>query len=325
MRLRVKTKQKLTKTDKQKRANIEKKSKGPKLSKDYFNMDPFKLDRGTVDLTKLRYGMIESCDLLSVTTMEGVIELKGSWLELVMTMMATVIDGKPDEFMRDFTNYEVTNQTFLVDKIYGKYTFDSKEQYKVYNIYNTGYYLEAIINSKNIFSAIVGLCKIIGITFDNIQFNIQKIGINEVKLNFDSLEETESIVNINGVTDKLKVGIHLVGIQILNVNTIVHRMDMALLVFCNWVYDTYGEDTLSKLISNSSTGIQQKGNNENIEEFMYQTIKNSSIQVYTNGDTDGIIKFIRDNIQQTGLNTEQVRFKFRALKQKAELKEWEVE
>jgi hypothetical protein len=102
-------------------------------------------------------------------------------------------------------------------------------------------------------------------------------------------------------------------------------MDMALLVFCNWVYDTYGEDTLSKLISNSSTGIQQKGNNENIEEFMYQTIKNSSIQVYTNGDTDGIIKFIRDNIQQTGLNTEQVRFKFRALKQKAELKEWEVE
>lgn len=322
MRLNKKYKSKLTKTKKSIDASNEKKSKTPKMSIEYRNMEPYNLDKGTIDLTKLRFGIIDSCDLLSVRTMDGVITLKDSWLELVIMMLSNVIENNPNNFVELFTDYGVTNQTFIVDKVYGQYSFDSKLQSKVYNIYNSGYYLEAVLSNSNLFFAIIGLTRCMGLTLDKIELNIQKKGYKEVELNYTELEDNEFIADLDDAASVIADGVHLVSIKLLNETTRVHRIDIALVAFCNWLYDSYGEMTLMSLPRTPGTGICLKGT---MEDTMYTPLKSGMLGVYTDGDINGIIEFMKQAVDDIGLDRDAVEFKFRALKKKEELKEWEVD
>ena len=47
-------------------------------------------DVSDVDLTKLTYGIISSCELQSVTTSDGAIQLTGSWTEFILIMIAFI-------------------------------------------------------------------------------------------------------------------------------------------------------------------------------------------------------------------------------------------
>jgi hypothetical protein len=182
--------------------------------------------------------------------------------------------------------------------------------------------LEAIFNESNIFQAIVGLSKISGISLDEFKIGIERKDYKEIKLSFDMLEETESVVTISGVASMIKEGIHLVGISLMGVNIEVHRLDVVLWHFCNWVHDSYGEIKLLMLPKYASTGIVMEGNQT---DKSYMRIKNGRAYAYTDGDNMGIIKFIRDSMNGLGIGEEHIKFKFRALKKKDELKEWELE
>ena len=130
MRLRVHSNKKVKTTEKQKKINSEKKAKGPKISKNYRDVSiPVASENGEVkaDLTQLTYGMIDNCDLISVYTEDGTIELTGSWIELIISMMDTIISDNPDKFREIFMENEVTSPEMSVDSTYGKYVFDSRE------------------------------------------------------------------------------------------------------------------------------------------------------------------------------------------------------
>lgn len=336
MRLQVKHSKPKGKTEKQKKINKEKKSKGPKISKYYNDMKEFKADSAEIDLTKLTYGIINSCDVnyirlkveiedeetKQVKTSEEIINIEQSWIELVLFMISNVIENYSDNFLQILGDNGVTNQTFSIDTMYGKYSFDKDKDYKVYKIYNTKYYLEAIINESNLFSAIIGLSKISGIALDEFKIGIENKKYKEVKLNFDILEDTESIVKISGVAPMLKQGIHLVGISIMGVNAEVHRMDVALYVFCSWLYKSFGESNLLTLPMCNETGISLNLGDLNNK---CEPIRNSNYCVCTDGNNDDIIRFIKNSMNKLDIGEEHVKFKFRALKKKEELKEWELE
>lgn len=321
MRLNVKYNSKLTKTNKQKKANMEKKSKGPKISKNYADTSEYKHDNVTVDLTKLTYGMIDSCDVDYIVVPEGTVDLKGSWLQLLLFMIHNLITNYPDSFTQLLGDNEVTSQFFCIDKVYGKYTFD-KEQYKAYKIFDSGYYLEAIFTSDVIFRAILGLTKSLGISLDEIQFHLRNKKFKDIDLNFNLLEDTETVVNINEVSSMLKQGIHMISIDILGVSTRVHRIDVALVVFCNWIYENYGIDKLISIGKNKNTGISVGSNKEDIPST---AIKDSGAFVYTDGNEEDIVAFILNSLDKLEIGYDKIKFKFRALKKKEELKEWECE
>lgn len=322
MRLQVKHSKPKGKTEKQKKINKEKKSKGPKISKNYNDTSEFKVGKAEIDLTRLTYGIIDSCNAKYIELPDGVITLNQSWIELVILMIANVIENNPDNFLQILGENNVTNQTFSIDSMYGKYSFDKDKDFKVYNIYNTKYYLEAIFSKENLFSAIVGLSKINEIALNEFKIGIERKDYNEVKLNFDLLEDTESIVKISGVASMVKQGIHLVGISLMGVSIEVHRMDVALWHFCNWVHDNYGEMKLMTLPKYSNTGVSLKGTQI---DKAYMQIRGGAVSVYTDGDTEGIIRFIKDSMKELEIGEEHIKFKFRALKKKSELKEWEVD
>lgn len=323
MRLNVKYKQSLTKTDKQKKINAEKKKKGPKLMKDYMDNSACNIDNTDLNLTQMKYGTIASCEVTSFRLVEGTIGVEHSWLEVLLLMLSTVIRNYPNNFEKLFEENGVTNMFFCVDKVYGKYSFD-KEQYKAYKIPDTEYYLEYLDTSSVIFEAIVGLTKCLDIPLDQIEFHLQNKVYTNGTLGFNILEETESIVNIDKLPEMIKTGIFMESVNILGDIVQAHRIDVALIAICNKFYDTFGILKLSILPSNSSTGVKILDNEDKLNKNIVR-IRDSKIGVYTDGDVNGIVQFIKNSELMLDLDVESIRFKFKALKDKSKLKEWEVE
>lgn len=323
MRLNVQHKQSLTKTAKQKKINAEKKSKGPKLLKDYMDTSACDIDNTTLNLTQMKYGTIGSCNVVLLKTADGNIPIKHSWLEVLLLMLSTVIRNNPDGFGKQFEDNAVTNMFFVVDKVYGKYSFE-QEQYKAYKIPNTDYYLEYLDTSATVFEALVGLTKCLGIPLDQMQFHLRNKVYSDSNLRFNILEETESIVGVDRLTEMLKAGIHMVSVEILGEVVGAHRIDVALLAICNKLLDEYGAFRLSTLQSNNSTGIKVLEDGDELNKNIIK-LRDSEIGVYSDGDQDGIVQFIQENALLLGLERHQLRFKFRALKDKSKLKEWEHE
>lgn len=323
MRLNVKHKQALTKTEKQKKINAEKKSKGPKLLKDYMDTSECDIDNTILNLTQMKYGTISSCNVDLLRTPDGDIPIKYNWLEVLLLMLSTVITNNPDSFEKQFEDNAVTNMFFVVDKVYGKYSFE-QEQYKAYKIPNTEYYLEYLDNSASIFEAIVGLTKCLRIPLDQIQFHLRNKIYSDSNLRFNILEETESIVGVDKLPEMLKVGIHMVSVEIFGEVVQAHRIDVALLAICNKLFDEYGAFRLSTLPSNESTGIKVLEDGDELNNNIVR-IRDSEVGVYCDGDANGIVRFLQESALLLGLEEHQLRFKFRALKDKNKLKEWEHE
>lgn len=321
MKLNTNYKKKPKKTEKKKQQEQIKKSKGPKINKNYNDISPLKPDKTVVTLSKLRYGLINSCNLQSVTIQEGTIDLKESWLEFILILLHTVYEQYKQNFINILLEYEVTNTRFMVDKVYGRYVLEEKEQYEVYKLYDTEYYIEAIFDYKTIFWSIINLVRCLDIQSNEISFNLVSKDFKEVRLNFDQLKNEETVVDIDNVASMLKSGIHMISISILGSSIEVHRLDVALVAFCNWTYDNYGYETTKSLKKYNNTGISI----ENSDDKQYVKIRTSSLCVYTDNKVDDIIKFIQQSLDNLKIPRKQFKFKFRALKKVEELKEWEID
>lgn len=325
MRLRVHSSKKVKTTEKQKKINSEKKAKGPKISKNYRDISiPVASGNGEVkaDLTQLTYGMIDNCDLISVYTEDGTVELTGSWIELIISMMDTIISDNPDKFREIFMENEVTSPEMNVDSTYGKYTFDSREQYKVYSIYSSGYYLEAIFNNSNIFSAIVGLTKALKIPLNLIKFNMVLKGVDLSKLGVSTIEDTSRQVDVDAINIVAKNGVFLSKVSILGIEVEVHRLDVALLIILKIISKVCNDTLFDRLQTVGNTGVCKE---IDCIEDKYEKIGNTDYVVYTDGNVNDISDLLIQLRNTLVLDSDQFNFTIRTLKKKSELKEWEVE
>lgn len=299
-----------------------KKTNAVKLKSDYKDDSIVYIDNIELDLTQMKYGTITSCDVDRIITTDGDIEVQHSWLEVMLIMISTVMANHPDTFRDMFEQNNVTNEFVIIDNVYGKYSFE-RAQYKAYKIPNTVYYLEYIDYSGYIFNTIVGLAKCLGIAFNQIKFHLNN-KIYSDRLNFTTLEEYEQIVGLSKVAECLKPGIHMVSVNILGEIVQAHRIDVALVAICNKLYDEYGAFRLTTLPSNESTGIKLLEDGDELNKNIIK-IRDSEIGVYCDGDNEGIVKFLRESAMSLDLKDEQIQFKFRSLKDRKEIKEYEVD
>lgn len=320
MKLNIRHKKTKTKTDKQKRINAEKKSKGPKLLENYMDNSYCDIHNTSLNLTQMRYGTIDSCDVDILETSDGNIEISNSWLEVLLIMLSNVINSNPDSFKKKFEENAVTNMFFIVDKVYGKYSFD-KEQYKAYKIPDTEYYLEYLNNSATVFEAILGLTKCLEISLDGIKFHLMNKVYKDLNLKFKVLEETESIVGVNELRPMLKPGMHMIAIEVLGDVFEAHSIEEALILIYKKLLSEYGVFRLSTLNSNESTGIKILEDGDEVNKNIFR-LSDSEIGIYSDRDKDGIVQFLIDSVLQLELGDNQLRFKFKSLTEK---KEWELD
>ena len=353
MKLKTVHKEKKVESSQTKKKRQSKSDKANKLSSNFNSLTPFKYKSGRIEVGKLTYGIIDSCELKSVETMDGLIELDGSWTEFILIMLDALISRKPDSFNHELTENKITNQWFMVDKYYGKYDFDH-EQAKVYRIYNSGYYLEAVFNDENIFFAVVGLLKSLGYSYNEVSFNIKNIAMSmndntedetekPVDLNIVVLDEEYETANLSNVLRKLKPGILMVGMELNGVRMKVHRIDVALKLFCEWVASVYNANPLLHTNAVGRTGVcisedlyfadeadfrEDTGSNETGDsqgKVYFEQLVSGMLYVYTDLNQKDIVEYMRNVAKAIELKKDDCIFIFKYLKQSKRLKEWEVE
>lgn len=321
MRLNTKHKQKLTKTEKTKKANREKKSKGPKLLENYKSMNSYNNDAITLPITKMTYGLISQFDLVELVTSDGVISMQYSWLQCILVMLDTVITNNPNKFKELLSEYEVTNQCFMVDSLYGKYSMD--DNYKAYKIFDKDYYLETTLTPGVIFDAIVGLIKSLELPLDAIQFHMINKAYKDLNTRFSNVTSEETILNLKDSKKLVKKKTHLEFISVLDEKAVVHRIDVALLAFCNIIYDKFGMQKMLMLPKLESTGITIFDPEEPNPNVM--PIRGSMVAVYSDGDALGIYEFMMESSKILGFKDDDIKLKFRILNINEPRHEWEVD
>lgn len=320
------TKKKQTSKDKKQEKE---KQKLFKLSSNYADDSEYINTNVDIDLTRLRYGMITSCELTQVSLEDGVIQLEKSWIQFIILMIHTIMENNQDRFMEILGENEITNMDLSVDTTYGKVTFTGKK-YSVYTIYDTGYYIELRETTDVMFRAIARLVKCLEIPYSNIKFHLKNKKANSEVLNFNELKQSEYIVTIENVQENLRQGIHLVEIEFLGKKTPVHRLDVALLVFCNVIYDEVGYAIIKDLLVDDSeyeqlnTRLISLENKVNSDEIYTEQLKDTDILIMTNREPNGILEFMTTTLFKLHINSSELLFKFRAL-ELHQAKEWEVE
>lgn len=309
------------KTEKQKKINKEKKSKGPKINAMYKDTSPYNVAGVDINLTVLRYGIIDSCNVTSITVNDEVIPLKNSWVEAVLIMFDTLVENYPDSYIQKCIEFEITGQDLVLDEYYGKYNFDGIN-YKAYKLYNRELYVESTFNYDCIFRALVGLTKALDIKLDEIQFHVIGKDYKESRLNYASVSKGEKIVNVDELFNTLNLqGHHLVSMKLFDSVIEVHRIDVVLIAFCNIMYDTLGDD-IELLGGNDSSGICRTGDPEYSNTM---AIRGSHLSVYSDLDTLGIIEFMQESLGKVNQTSNELKFKFEFIDLDAPKHEWEID
>lgn len=289
-----------------------KREKGPKLRKDYTSLNKCRADKAELTLLQMTYGFIDSHEVKYVKIPDGTIELKDSWLELILIMLNMVIESYPDRYSELLCRNNVTSQTFIVDKTYGVVTFDANKNYKVFKIFDTGLYLESLFRSSDIFLAIMGLIKICGYTLDEMSFGLVSKEYIERKLDFNKLADGEHIVGISDVASSVKSGMLLVEISIMGERLQIHDFNLLLYVFCKWVFDNYGSGQMLKMPKHKNNGVTLECKRDDVH---YSQIIGSSFYVYSDLNEKSIIRFIKASIEKLGIDENTLKFKFKSPKE----------
>lgn len=286
------------------------KSRTPKIRKDFSSMVHYRAETGTVDLTQLTYGVINGHDVKSVSTPDGVLTLNDSWIELVLLMVSTVYENYKDTFKTTIANAGIVSETFNIDTTYGRYSFDKRFQYKVYKVYDTGLYIESTFTEENIFKALIGLVGLCGIKLNDFKMNIVSKEYIERKVDFDLLSSNEKIVTIDQLADALKDNWVLAEIEIMNERIAITDLSAILWIFCKWVYDNFGDAGVLKLPKHKNNGVAKSSDRDDVH---YQQIGNTGLFVYTNRKTSDIVRFIKSSIEKLDIPSDTVKFKLKQL------------
>jgi hypothetical protein len=315
--------------------------KKPKLLKNYKTMETCKYDTLEIPVSKLSYGIINSCEIKTFITPEGRIELTNSWLELLIILLDTLISNSDNtkQLSETLQMFQITNQFFMVDKTYGKYTLDGKS-YKAYKIYDSGYYLEYIDESQYVFEAMIGLMQANNLSTVDTTIKLENKNYNKLtikdkdELEFTRINTYKEIVELPNLLDKLNEfktnnkKMHLLSIEIYGVTTTLHRIDASFLTYCTWLnskvnnseslYNTIKDLRVSNtFISKDSKKSEDYDKDKNIGTDNVDTnIKSSKITgtdlvVYTDLNESDMITYMIESAKLFNFDISRIKFKFR--------------
>lgn len=287
-----------------------KKTRKLKINKNYSSMEHYRATRAHIRVDRLTYGVFDGHEAEYIEINGETVELKDSWTELILFMIANVIENNPNDFLYILGRHDVLSQSLTVSKSYGKVSFDKNRQFEVYKLYNTDYYVEAIFDIPTMFRVICGLLEICVKTDDEIRIGIVSKKYIEKKINFDLLEKDESIAGPQAIALMKKLNMQLVEIEILGDRVGVHGINGVLWVFCSEVFKRFGDDGLKKLPKYKSTGISKTNTRDDVN---YMQLRDSELFMYTDLDPNGIAKFIESSVKKLDLEG-RVRLKFRKIK-----------
>lgn len=327
---------------KENKAKTKKESNEEKLNhslrKDYKTMKPLNADEAIIPLNKLSYGIINSHELISFTINGEETQLEESWQEFILLSIYTIMENNPDNYKTIFVDNEVFNSEVSMDKIYGKVSYNRDRQYKVYSLYDTGYYIEAVFKEDVIFGLIISLMNCMGEACTNVMIKLRKKGLALRNPDESTVLNPVVAYSLKEVGKNLKENgdnLYMVSVRVLGETIKSNTIDTALYIILTKLVQSkkLTNDKLEtieqaqKESSNGSgngssvhkkrksgTGIRRKddimGINQGAQEM---ELKNTNYMLYTNKESNGIVAFIKKAAKASGVKPEEIEFNFMSI------------
>lgn len=281
-----------------------------KRNKNFTSMEHYRAVRAHIKLSRLTYGIIDGHEVEYIRVGDERIDIKESWIELILFMTANVMENNPKDFLSVLSKNNVTSNSFTLSKSYGKISFDRDRQYKVYKVYNTNYFVEAVFDIPNIFQLVSGLIKICSLTNEEIELGIVSKEWIEKKIDFNVLGEKESIGGPESLALMKKAGMQLIEIQMFDERVGIQSIGSVLWVLCVMIHKQFGDAGIAKLPKYKSTGVSKKNDRDDVR---YMQLPESEYFVYTDLEHKGIEKFISEAAKRLEIGNE-LKFKYREIK-----------
>lgn len=333
LKSKSKTKKTVTKTETKKQKKINESYKHV----NYTDVNNFKFAELDSTLNKLRYSHIIYSDVTKVNLAGDRIVIDNSWIGLILLMLDTIRVNHESDFLNYLMEKEITDQSFCVDRNFGKYSFD-KDMFKAYNLYDSGYFVESTFTFEVVYKVIINMAKALGIKPDLMSLHLvhKEYSLNDIIL--EELEDKSTPVNIADAYDYFKDNIFLMDMSICNthmsatnitgINSImnitkVHHIQEVLMVFLYHVYDNYGDKYMNKLCGINTTTHVKTDKTPSTGPSMQ--IRDSKYSVYSDLHPKHVLEFIDKAMNIVKMDKDDIKLYFRRKKKPEELKEWEVD
>lgn len=178
---------------------IKKKEIDHKLRDDYTSMRHINADKLSIKLNKLTYGIIDgheiyAMDINGYTT----VRFNLGWVEFIIFFIYKIMNDNPDTFINVLMKNEITTSNLIVDRIYGNVSYTRGGEYKVYNIYDTDYCMEAILSPEVIYSAVIHIMNYIEKSCAEVVISLRR----KEQTNKASGENGASVVSEDGTSQE---------------------------------------------------------------------------------------------------------------------------
>lgn len=338
MKLKLKSKSKSTKKAPSKTlTKKEKKVNESYKSKNYTDIENFKFAEIDSTINNLKYTHIINSDVTRINIAGDRIDITNSWVGLILLMLDTIRVNNEDNFINYLMEKGITDQSFCVDKTFGKYSFD-KDLFKAYNLYDSNYYVESTFTFETIYKTIINMAKALEIKPELFSLHLvhKEYSLNDIIL--EELEDKSIPVNIDEAYEYFRENIFLMDISIVNTSSKVsnitktnsimnitkaHHIQEVLMIFLYHVYDNYGDTYMNKLCK-LETNTKVSTASKPLSGPSMQ-IRDSKYFVYSDLHPKNVLLFIEKAMQVVKMDKDDIKLYFRKKKKKEELKEWELD
>ena len=263
-----------------------------------------------VGFNRITYGCIKSCEAERISLPEGIINLTGSWDEIILTMLSALLSY--DNAQEIMVDNGLCSDYFIVDSKYGKLT--SNIRYKTYKIPGTNLFLEMSNDYKTVYKAIRDLIKCLGYEEKDIMIDIYNPKTREISKTIVLLDQNEKLVNIDELKDYLKKKWYLSGVVVNNQFYDCSELKVALVIVLKTFVFKYAD--VSKY-NTKKIGVCDIGDSE-----LPTARLNENQEVYDAGDTTEEITYIK---KLASKYNEVVKFKLKTIQKFVPKHEWETD
>lgn len=272
-----------------------------KVSKKYNDRSLWKLEYSEKGLNELTYGMIDSCNVELLILNEDAIVIHSSWTGLVMFLLGFIYKAKGTKFLDVIAASGAMTEKMNISTKYGMYSLSSAKN-KVYQLPNTGYFVEANFDTENVFFVLTKLFEILGFDFSTVKFGLRYNG-NVTDGSFKELVGDDGIlISYRQIEYSQQIGRVLKYIIYKGKAIKVSDYQVGLWLLCCEIFKAQGEILFDIVQGNGDIGFTYSSTDNS------KIVTGSSVYFFDNGDLSSEVEFISNIIKAYGLTVDDLSF-----------------
>ena len=302
--------------------NTEEKKKTPKKKKEKLGIVNITKPINILKFKSLNPDIVLNTKILNFSTSTEMVELKESWIELLVWLVGCLNHKEPKNFI-----YNIYNSLALSDTIritdnpnHEYFEYEINAGLEIYKIPDTEYFIEYIPNNVNLFKAYSMLFQALGCELKEVKFKLQRLDKSNNKKSEDrKLVYIDYTINLNQAI-QLENKTPLLGATALTIyeqtvecNNLNHLIVLMLTTICGM-----DQENIDIILNNSIKDIVGVTKDSSEYNTVFETIKipivnSEKLYFYTNGQVSKTLEYLRDVCETIEIDSDEILISYRDL------------